>query len=238
MHFPDWLEDYQALPFPVLKADVWRYLVIYREGGVYTDVDTYCRVPIHEWLASAPTTTWTGVSKVQLLLGYEIPDPHPTLCQWTFAAAPRHPLMAMVLTQLRRNLRQFVVTGCKVRTMKDVLDITGPHLFGRIMARELHAPIKPPHELTPVKGAYPKYGAVVLPEYMLGFPCNNGTPPYTICVQHTYHGKTAGGWWGDIHWWYRSAHNPTVIVLFMVVLLVVVVSSLLAVRAAHGKEKR
>ena len=38
--FPDFLKTYNLLNKPVMKADLFRYLVVYHYGGVYADIDT------------------------------------------------------------------------------------------------------------------------------------------------------------------------------------------------------
>ena len=32
------------LPIAVMKADLWRYCVIYKYGGIYADADTVCKI--------------------------------------------------------------------------------------------------------------------------------------------------------------------------------------------------
>ena len=32
------------------KADVWRYLILYMKGGVYSDIDTECLIPLKEYI--------------------------------------------------------------------------------------------------------------------------------------------------------------------------------------------
>ena len=39
-HFPSLYGLWVALPLPVMKADVWRYAIVYHYGGVYADMDT------------------------------------------------------------------------------------------------------------------------------------------------------------------------------------------------------
>jgi mannosyltransferase OCH1-like enzyme len=39
-NFSDIYEVYHNLPLPVMKADLWRYCVIYHYGGIYADMDT------------------------------------------------------------------------------------------------------------------------------------------------------------------------------------------------------
>lgn len=79
------LAAYDAMPVPVMKADLWRYAVVHRYGGVYTDLDTSCVVPLDQWID-------VGADAVLA------PEPSgDLLCQWTFAAAPGSPLLAAVL---------------------------------------------------------------------------------------------------------------------------------------------
>jgi mannosyltransferase OCH1-like enzyme len=40
------LQLYNKLKTPVEKADLWRYVVMCRHGGVYTDADTLCVRPV------------------------------------------------------------------------------------------------------------------------------------------------------------------------------------------------
>ena len=32
------------------KADIWRYLILYDKGGIYTDIDTECLIPLKEYI--------------------------------------------------------------------------------------------------------------------------------------------------------------------------------------------
>ncbi|TPX16055.1 uncharacterized protein E0L32_000389 [Thyridium curvatum] len=48
---PDVVDAYMGLAIPILKADFLRYLLLYREGGVWFDLDVSCEtVPIDEWI--------------------------------------------------------------------------------------------------------------------------------------------------------------------------------------------
>ncbi|MEO6488918.1 MAG: glycosyltransferase, partial [Ferruginibacter sp.] len=40
--FPGYLEAYNKIKFGASKADLWRYLIMYKFGGVYTDMDCRC----------------------------------------------------------------------------------------------------------------------------------------------------------------------------------------------------
>ena len=92
---PAMLDLYSSMPLGVMKADLWRYAVLYEFGGVYSDIDTVCLEPIEAWLDVA---TCAG-----LQLACERDRVH--FCQWTIAAAPRHPALARVLELIGERVR-------------------------------------------------------------------------------------------------------------------------------------
>jgi len=48
-HRPEIMDTFLALPFPILKADFFRYLLLFNEGGIYFDLDVSCEgPPIHD----------------------------------------------------------------------------------------------------------------------------------------------------------------------------------------------
>ena len=38
--FPEIIDVYEKLPLNVMKADLWRYCIIYKYGGIYADADS------------------------------------------------------------------------------------------------------------------------------------------------------------------------------------------------------
>jgi hypothetical protein len=50
-HQPHLLPAFVSLPLAVQRADFFRYLVVYTEGGIYADIDTVCQQPAHTWAA-------------------------------------------------------------------------------------------------------------------------------------------------------------------------------------------
>jgi mannosyltransferase OCH1-like enzyme len=40
---------YVAYPLGVMRADFWRYAVLYARGGIYADVDTECLKSVQQW---------------------------------------------------------------------------------------------------------------------------------------------------------------------------------------------
>jgi mannosyltransferase OCH1-like enzyme len=120
---------YAAYPLGVMRADFWRYAILYAYGGVYSDIDTKCLQPLAQWLppkartsgaSRAPpfvsenstwrsagdlqydTLTWDDCSMVVALEN----DVH--MCQWTFAAVPGHPVLRSTLQVAVKSLEQGV----------------------------------------------------------------------------------------------------------------------------------
>ena len=80
----------------VMRADLWRYMVIYRYGGIYTDLDTVCLKPIDSWLQ-----TEQFVDK-KMIINAEYEN---QIAQWTFAATPGHPVLGRVLDTIKENFK-------------------------------------------------------------------------------------------------------------------------------------
>jgi mannosyltransferase OCH1-like enzyme len=124
---PEHVEAYDALPHAVMRADIFRYAVIYRDGGLYADVDMECLKPVSTLLARgacllAVEAHLTATRAVEL--GY------PALFQianCVFAAAPRH---AFFMAAIRRA---FALAQTAPNAGRDMVeDITGPRMLSRL----------------------------------------------------------------------------------------------------------
>lgn len=92
-HRPDIVEAYLALQIPIIQADWLRYLLLYAEGGMWSDLDVSCNSPVEAWIppqyrANASIvvgwefdTTWPGA------------EPKHELATWTVLARPGSPHM-------------------------------------------------------------------------------------------------------------------------------------------------
>lgn len=105
-------EFYKALPIGVMKADLWRYLVIADQGGYYTDVDTICILPISKWPL---TKNLLKNSTNQLIVSLE-KNTELAFCQWSFAATKNHPAMI--------HITNYILESWK----KKGIDYDNPHM--------------------------------------------------------------------------------------------------------------
>jgi mannosyltransferase OCH1-like enzyme len=126
--FGHWLDHYDRLPFGVMRADVFRYAVIFRQGGVYADIDMECLKPIAPLLRGR-----RGVLSVEAHLGrtrqQELGYPLPVqIANCVFAAEPGHPFFADAVARCfaRKD-------GGAGATLDDVEDVTGPRMLTRLL---------------------------------------------------------------------------------------------------------
>jgi Glycosyltransferase sugar-binding region containing DXD motif len=45
----DVYETYKSFPLGVMRADLWRYVILYYYGGIYADIDVDCWRPLKNW---------------------------------------------------------------------------------------------------------------------------------------------------------------------------------------------
>eukprot|EP00037_Helgoeca_nana_P012904 m.118336 g.118336 ORF g.118336 m.118336 type:complete len:306 (-) comp21719_c0_seq1:196-1113(-) len=114
---------YAAFELPVMKADMWRYAVLYARGGVYADADAEC---------VQPTQSWWSPDECDAAIGYEDDN---RLCNWAFASAPRHPVFARALVTIIERVHAYRAkwgAGVALSTHSGrhfVHHFTGPSVF-------------------------------------------------------------------------------------------------------------
>lgn len=84
-----WLDIFNSVPLGVMRGDILRYLLIYKNGGVYADLDTLCLKPIDSWI----------VKDKEIIFG---PESSLEFCVWTFASVANHPIIENVLIRMEK----------------------------------------------------------------------------------------------------------------------------------------
>lgn len=75
---------FMSFPVGVMRGDLWRYLIIYAYGGVYSDLDTLCKQPIDSWIKP----------EYDMIV---CPEHDLHFCQWTFAASKGNEIIKSVI---------------------------------------------------------------------------------------------------------------------------------------------
>jgi mannosyltransferase OCH1-like enzyme len=108
----DIYDAYKILPMAVMKADLWRYCVIYYYGGIYADTDTICMVNPNMFLKNDA-----------LLICAPENDVH--LCQWIFVAPPKSPILLNVINMSVKR----ILTIPEIKGEHIIHYLTGPGVF-------------------------------------------------------------------------------------------------------------
>ncbi|CRG89479.1 hypothetical protein PISL3812_06515 [Talaromyces islandicus] len=144
----DIVNVYRSLTAKIIKADLLRYLVMYVEGGVYTDIDVEALRPIDRFIPDR-----YDAKDVDLVIGVEIDEPewydHPILgpksrsfCQWTFMAKPELPVIMRLINGILQWLegisrKQGVSISHIQLDFDEVISGTGPSAFTDAVLAEM-----------------------------------------------------------------------------------------------------
>ena len=120
----DWYDIFINAPVGVMRGDIWRYMVIYKYGGVYTDLDTECWSPISSWM----------LEDADMIV---CPETSEHFCQWTFAATPEHPVIQSVLDHIKEA---FVSPDYKKPHF--VHNMTGPAVWTKGILNKLNVSVR------------------------------------------------------------------------------------------------
>ena len=142
--YPDIIDAYELCNYGVMKADFWRYLVIYHYGGLYLDMKSAVIKPIDLELNvdKAYVSTWDPVHHKYLFGG------KGEYAQWWLMAAPNCHFLWQLIQQVTRNLlflrhneeyeAQFTDLGFNKSTKHKILGTTGPFVYTYIAFKHPH----------------------------------------------------------------------------------------------------
>ncbi|KAI9649270.1 hypothetical protein NHQ30_001840 [Ciborinia camelliae] len=145
---PDIVDMYRSLKVQIIKADLLRYLIMYVEGGVYTDIDVEALKPVDSWIPDR-----YAAGDVDMVVSVEIDEPdfkdHPILgqksqsfCQWTFMCKPRLPVMLALVDNILLWLHDVAAKqNVPISEIKldfdEVISGTGPSAFTGAILKEM-----------------------------------------------------------------------------------------------------
>jgi alpha 1,6-mannosyltransferase len=162
---------YSVLPLPVMKADLWRYCVIYHYGGIYADADTICKVNPNIFLTDALLTI--------------VPENKTHLCQWVFSAPAKSPILKTIIElSVERILSKKIDSDDK----HFIHYLTGPGVFTDGIELFLKQNNKPTFANNRIN--YFKYPDPVLKVF-------NYHNFHKNIVEHLFAGQDADGWIGQ-----------------------------------------
>jgi len=91
--YPWLLSTYLAYPYVIQRCDMARYLLLYRYGGTYVDMDIVCRTPLSAIFLDAPLDAGLIVAST---------EPYGVSQEFMMVRRPRDPVIRSVISGLRR----------------------------------------------------------------------------------------------------------------------------------------
>lgn len=85
----EWIKIFESCPVSVMKADIWRVMILYVNGGMYTDLDTVCNVPNSAWFDQLSDRRAIFNAEHELHIQ-----------QWTFLSEAGHPVLDHILSNV------------------------------------------------------------------------------------------------------------------------------------------
>ena len=105
-------ECFNRLNVPVAKVDFWRYLVLYKYGGVYVDLDSSINVSLDDFIRDGDEAIITAET-----------NPN-TYVQWALIFNKEHPILKEVIDLIVDNIQNNSYPN-------DVLNMTGPQVYSK-----------------------------------------------------------------------------------------------------------
>lgn len=152
MNIPKVVEAFESMPENILKADFFRYLILFARGGTYSDVDTQALQAIPNWIPDS-----VDPMKVGLIVGIEADPDRPDwkdwyarrlqFCQWTIQSKPGHPVLRDIVANVTENTLTKKYEGklglsATRERGSDIMDWTGPGAWTDAVFRYFNDPVK------------------------------------------------------------------------------------------------
>ena len=118
VHFPGRVyEAFNMLAIGAARADIWRYCVLYKYGGVYLDIDADIRAPLDNLIRVDDDAVITREQVAGLFN------------QWILIFSKGHPLLKVVIDECVENVLS--------RSSNNILHLTGSTVFTRVLTDRL-----------------------------------------------------------------------------------------------------
>lgn len=177
INFSDIYDVYKNLPLAIMKADLWRYCVIYHFGGIYADMDT-------KFIGSDLDSIFQKNSNI--ILTTEYPQ-DVTFCQWVFAAPKNSPILKYVIDESIKRIRE--CDNFKYEHM--VHTLTGPAVFTSAIESYLSD-----NSLDVFNSDRKLYTSEYKNNVMY---VHESHDLYHKHIKHIYSGQWEGGWISDVN---------------------------------------
>ena len=114
----DIADCYNKLNIIVAKVDFWRYLILYKYGGVYLDMDSSIDKPLNELIKNEDEAIITAEGNPNMYV------------QWALIFSKKHPILQKTIELICKNINNNSYPN-------DIHKMTGPSVYSRAI-NEIH----------------------------------------------------------------------------------------------------
>lgn len=114
--YPDFYPTYQAYPHDIQRCDAFRYLVLYKYGGIYLDLGLFCKKKLDDFL------------QYDLVLSNS-PNIKISYNNGLLMVIPKHPFFQYCIEALPKHIHDYYYLG----THWYVLNSTGPFFLTKMI---------------------------------------------------------------------------------------------------------
>jgi hypothetical protein len=111
------LSAYEKLNVGAAKADLWRYLILYKNGGVYLDMDSVIYSNLNSLIKDDDTAIISRENNLNLFV------------QWCLIFNKKHPILGNTIKKVISNIKDGKGTT--------ILNITGPSVYSEAIRETL-----------------------------------------------------------------------------------------------------
>ena len=113
----EWHKLFNSCKLGVVKANIWRCMVTYTYGGIYSDLDTICNEPIENWIKEEHEMT---ISRDD--------DGNPEdFTIYVFASKPKSKALQLIIKQIKTNLENNLIE------VKNVVELSGETVWANLI---------------------------------------------------------------------------------------------------------
>jgi len=106
----DIIRAFKSLNIMTAKVDFWRYLILYKKGGVYLDIDSQINVKLDSFVRKDDEAIITAETNEGLFV------------QWALFFSKNHPILEKTINNVVENIQ-------KRKFPNDIVNTTGPGVF-------------------------------------------------------------------------------------------------------------
>lgn len=131
------LEIYQKATLGPMRADIFRYCIVYERGGYYIDINKGIKRPLKDFhnerqkgLITFEQSVCNILPDDLILNNFAHPDRY--VAQWAFGFAKQHPFLQRLIENIV-SASPFFTEKCFADPKSAILQLTGPGMFTRTL---------------------------------------------------------------------------------------------------------